>query len=70
MIIVKLTVLSLVVSAVFYFALRIWVGVDIERALLARITGKYPKWLYGFVLFISLDIIGIFASAIYLLFFR
>ena len=70
MIIVKLTVLSLVVSAIYYFALRVWVGADTKRALLARITGKYPKWLYGFALFIFLDIIGIFTSAIYFLFLR
>lgn len=70
MIIVKLTVLSLVVSAIYYLSLRVWVSADTKRALLAKITEKYPKWLYGFVLFIFLDIIGIFASAIYLLFFR
>lgn len=70
MIIIKLTVLSLVVSAIYYFALQVWVGADTKRALLAKITGKYPKWLYGFVLFVFLDIIGIFASAIYLLLFR
>lgn len=70
MIIIKLTVLSLVVSVIYYLALRVWVSADTKRALLAKITGKYPKWLYGFVLFIFLDIIGIFASAIYLLFFR
>lgn len=70
MIIVKLTVLSLIISAVFYFALRVWVGADMKRALLAKMTGKYPKWIYVFVLFVFLDIIGIFASAIYLLFFR
>lgn len=70
MIIVKLTVLSFIISVIYYFALRVWVGADTKRALLARMTGKYPKWLYGLVLFVFLDIIGIFASAIYLLFFK
>lgn len=70
MIIVKLTVLSLVISAIFYFALRVWISADTKRALLAKVTGKYPKWLYGFAICILLDIIGIFASAIYFLFFR
>ena len=70
MIIVKLTVLSLVCSVIYSFALRVWGGADMKRALLARITGKYPAWLYGFAIFILLDIIGIFASAIYLLLLR
>lgn len=70
MIIVKLTVLSFLITAIYIFAMKIWAESNVPKYLLARNTGKYPKWIYPVVLFIMFDVIGIFASAIYLLFFR
>jgi len=70
MIIVKLTILSVVITAVFILAIRLWVIKDFKKALSTKFTGKYPKWLYGFPIFVFLDIIGILASVVYLLFFR
>lgn len=67
---VTLTVLLIVVSVIYYFALQMWTKREIEKMLIEKRTGKFPEWIDGFILFIFLDIIGIFASLIYLLFFR
>ena len=70
MMIVKLTVLSILITAIFVIAIRIWASAYPGKYLTASITKKYPKWFYLYVLFVLLDIIGVFASAIYLLFIR
>lgn len=70
MMIVKLTVLSILITAMFVIAIRIWASAFPKKYLSATITKKYPKWTYLYVFFLFLDIIGVFASAIYLLFIR
>lgn len=70
MIIVKLTVLAILIFATHMLAMWFYVNGDTKCYLRARMTSKYPKWCYSMVLFLFLSIIGIFASAIYLLFFR
>lgn len=70
MIFVTLTVLLIVVYIIYYFALQMWEKRETEKILSEKRMGKFPKWIDSFILFIFLDIIGIFASVIYLLFFR
>lgn len=70
MIIVKLTILSFVISAIYLFAIRTWVKSDPLRAIKANTTEKYPKWMSGFALFVVLDIVGILASTVWFLFIR
>lgn len=70
MMIVKLTILSIVITAIFVLAIRFWVSAFPEEYLKATITKKYPKWWYLYVLFFLFDIVGILASVIYLLFIR
>ncbi len=70
MMIVKLTVLSIVITAIFVLAIRIWASAFPGKYLKATVTKKYPKWFYLYVLFCLFDIIGILASVIYLLFMR
>lgn len=70
MIIVKLTILAFVISAIYLFAIRIWVKSNPLRAIKANAIEKYPKWMYGFALFVVLDIVGILASTVWFLFIR
>lgn len=70
MMIVKLTVLSIVITAIFVLAIIIWASAFPGKYLIATVTKKYPKWCYLYALFCLFDIIGILASAIYLLFIR
>lgn len=70
MIIVKLTILSCLITAFYILAIRIWASSNVFNAISARLKNRYPLWMYPVVLFMFLDVIGIFASAIYLLFFR
>lgn len=70
MMIVKLTILSILITAIFVLAIRIWASAFPGKYLTATITKKYPKWSYFYVLFVVFDIIGVFASTIYLLFIR
>lgn len=71
MIIVKLTVLAVIVTAVYVFLYKSWLSQNPREAF--KITfdkGYFPKSAIFLSLLVAIDIIGIFASAIYLLFFR
>lgn len=71
MIIVKLTVLVVMVTALYIWIWRAWLKSNPEEALNTTFNRNYlPKSGYPIILFLLLDVIGIFASAIYLLFFR
>lgn len=70
MMIVKLTILSFVITGIYLFCFKIWAESDKKRAVLAALTNNFPKWTYPFALFVLLDVIGILTSAIYLLFIR
>lgn len=70
MIIVKLTILLLLITAFYMFAIKLWVGSNPIKASLVNIGGKYPKWIDGVGWLILLDAIGIFASVVWVLFFR
>lgn len=66
MIVIKLTILLTMVCAVLIFAIKVWA----ESNPLEALVENYPTWIYISVLLMFLDVIGIFASAIWLLFFR
>lgn len=71
MIIVKLTVLAIMVTTLYIWIWRAWLKSNPEEALKTAFNRSYlPKSGYPIVVLLFLDIIGIFASAIYLLFFR
>jgi len=71
MIIVKLTVLAVMVTALYIWIWRAWLKFNPEETLKTAFNRNYlPKSGYPIILFLLLDVIGIFASAIYLLFFR
>lgn len=71
MIIVKLTVLAVMVTAVYVFLYKSWLAQNPKEAFKITFDKDYfPKSAIFLSLLIGLDIIGIFASAIYLLFFR
>lgn len=69
MIIVKLTVLSITITAIFALAIKIWAVDNPIEYFYAKKSEKYPVWAYGLPLFVFLDVIGILASIVYLLFF-
>lgn len=71
MIIVKLTVLAVMVTALYIWIWRAWLKSNTKEALKIAFGKNYiPKSGYPIIIFLLIDIIGIFASAIYLLFFR
>ena len=71
MIIVKLTVLAVMVTALYIWIWRAWLKSNPEEAFKTALNRNYlPKSGYPIIIFLLIDIIGIFASAIYLLFFR
>lgn len=70
MIIVKLTILSIAITAIFALTIRIWAMNNPVEYFYAKKSEKYPAWAYGLPLFVFLDVIGILASIVYLLFFR
>lgn len=70
MIIVKLTILSILITMIYYLPVRAWANNNPREANKLRLTGEGPKWISGFTLFFFLSIIGIFASTIWALFFR
>lgn len=70
MVIVKLTILALVISAVGIFCFRNSVKAHPERYVKMQTTEKYPTWMVLLGLLILFDIAGIVASTVYLLFFR
>ena len=71
MIIVNLTFLAVIVSAVYVVLYKSWLAQNPKEAF--KITfdkGYLPKSAIFLSLLVGLDIIGIFVSTIYLLFFR
>jgi len=71
MIIVKLTVLAVMITALYIWIWRAWLKSNPKEALKVAFGKNYvPKGGYMLAIFLLIDIIGIFASAIYLLFFR
>lgn len=70
MIITKITVLLILITVFYWFAINVWVNANPAKALVASIGGKRPKWLNGIGYLIILDAIGIFASVVWALFFR
>lgn len=70
MIIVKLTFLSFVLTAIMIWFIKVWVKAYPSKAIVAGITNKYPTWMiYPLGLLVISDVIGIIASVIWLLFF-
>lgn len=65
MIIVKITILSVLVTVFLLGAFKLW----IESNPIKAIAEDYPWWTYILAFLILLDVIGIFASAIWFLFF-
>lgn len=65
MIIVKLTAMLTLVIIFLLARFKLWVETNPVRA----IVRDYPAWVYIMALFIWIDVIGIFASAIWFLFF-
>ena len=65
MMIVKFTILLTMVCALFVFTIRVW-GKSHPLEVWAE---AYPTWFYIGAMLIYLDVICIFASAIWFLFF-
>lgn len=71
MIIVKLTVLAVMVTALYIWIWRAWLKSNPTEALKIAFGKNYvPKGGWMLIVFLLIDIVGVFASAIYLLFFR
>ena len=71
MIIVKLTVLAVMVTVLYIWIWRAWMKSNTKEALKIVFGKNYiPKSGYPIIVFLLIDIIGIFTSAIYLLFFK
>lgn len=67
MIIVKLTILLLAITAVWIVVIRTWAAENPAKALLSQ----YPHWLsLGTGLLVIADIIGILSSVVWALFIR
>lgn len=71
MIIVKLTVLLVLATVIYAFLIKAYLAGDRKEAAKVAFDGDYqPKYLAILAIMGIVTIIGIFASAIYLLFFR
>lgn len=71
MIIVKLTILAVMVTALYIWIWRAWLKSNPEEALKTAFNRNYlPKSGYPILVLILVDIIGIFASVIWVLFLR
>lgn len=70
MIIVKLTVLLIIATAIYTWCVKSYLRGNLKETLLYN-KGEYmPKYKVVLALLRMFSIIGIFASAIYFLFFR
>ena len=69
MIIVKITILSFLITLMYIGAIRLWAEVNYEEALSAQINNRYPIWMYFICIPLLIDIFGLIASAIWFLFF-
>lgn len=71
MIIVKLTVLLVLATVIYAFLIKAYLAGDRKEAVKVAFDRNYiPKYLITLAIMGIVAIIGIFASAIYLLFFR
>lgn len=71
MIIVKLTVLLLLATVIYAFLIKAYLSGNRKEAVKVAFDKNYvPKYLVALAIIGIITIIGIFASAIYLLFFR
>lgn len=66
MMILKITIILTMVVVLLIILFRAWAEINPLKALVE----DYPKWFYIIPLLMFLDVIGIFASVIWLLFFR
>ena len=67
MIIVKLTILLLVITAIWIFVIRTWAASHPAKVLLSQ----YPHWMsLGTACLVISDIIGILSSVVWALFVR
>lgn len=71
MIIVKFTVLLLLATVVYAFLIKVYLAGDRKEAIKVAFDGNYrPKYLIVLAIMGIATIIGVFSSAMYLLFFR
>lgn len=74
MICIKLTVLSLVLTLIYFFVVRIMVVCSGRKTQMNILLNKPPKWFMIMVAFlmimILMDVVGIICSTIWLLFLR
>lgn len=71
MIIVKITILLLLATVIFAFIIKAYLAGDRKEAIKVAFDSSYqPKYLIALAIMGILTIIGIFASVIWLLFFR
>lgn len=69
MIIVKITLMTIIITVFYIIAIRFWASSNPMKAVTAQISHKYPTWMYFIIIPLLIDIVGIFASAIWFLFF-
>lgn len=70
MIIVKLTFLSFVLTAIMVGIIEVWASANPSKAMVATITKKYPNWMIlPLALLVIFDVVGIVLSVIWFLFF-
>lgn len=71
MIVVKLTVLCFIATAIYMFFYIPYLKSNPQEIILSDLFKSYvPKGGYVATILVLLDIIGLLASAVYLLFFR
>lgn len=71
MIVVKITILLMLATAIYTFIIRAYLAGDSKEYIKVKFDSDYqPKYLGVLAIMAILTIIGIFASAVYLLFFR
>lgn len=70
MIIVKLTVLSFVLTAIMVWIVKVWASANPSKAMVATITKEYPNWMtLPIALLVIFDVVGSVLSVIWFLFF-
>lgn len=69
MIIVKITFLLFLITAISFFFLKSWVESNPAKAIMLEYKEEKPAWYLLFGLLIIFDIAGIVLSAIWFLFF-
>lgn len=69
MIIVKLTILLVMITVLYAWIFRAWLKNNPEEAFKTAFNRSYlPKSGYPLVILFLIDIVGVFASVIYILF--